>query len=281
MNKILVVGAAGGIGMEVARQLAERGDHVVGTVLDSAQADQLRAEVPTVAHVEVLELGSPAQVAARVDEIIAAMGSVDQVAVCAAIGPIGPSELTPLDAYAQTMDVNFLSNVAIFQASIAALRQSKGRLLLISSMSGKVALPFIGAYTASKHALEGWADVVRQEVAGDGVDVIMVEPGGVRTGMVSAQIALAKKMFAELGAEQASRYGGLYHGFIAAAQAGYDGAGSTAQQVAQVVIEALSAEQPETRYIAGADAQQLIGARAALSDRDMDATLAAFFAGTK
>lgn len=279
MKKILVVGAAGGIGIEVVRQLAQQGDHVVGTVLDQAQADQLRQDVPEIHGIELLELSDPAQVAVRVAEIIAAVGGVDQVAVCAAIGPIGPSELTSLDGYAKTMDINFLSNVAIFQASIAALRQSKGCLLLVSSMSGKVALPFIGAYTASKHALEGWADVVRQEVAPDGVDVILVEPGGVRTGMVSAQIALAKKMFAELDADQAKRYGGLYHGFIAAAQAGYDGAGSTPEQVAQIVSEALHAEKPETRYIAGTDAQQLIGARAALSDREMDATLAAFFSG--
>lgn len=279
MKNVLVVGAAGGIGMEVARQLAAAGNRVVGTVLDAAQADQLRAEVPAVARVEVLELSGPDAVAARVAEIVDGMEALDQVAVCAAIGPIGPAELTPMADYVRAMDINFLSNVAIFQASLPALRQSKGRLLLVSSMSGKVALPFIAAYTASKHALEGWADVVRQEVAADGVEVILIEPGGVRTGMVSAQIALAKQMFGELTPEQAGRYGAFYQGFIGAAQAGYDGAGSTPDQVAAVVVEALGAEKPETRYVAGADAQQLIGARAALSDREMDATMAAFFGG--
>jgi NAD(P)-dependent dehydrogenase (short-subunit alcohol dehydrogenase family) len=277
MKNVLVVGAAGGIGMAVARQLAARGDHVVGTVLDEAQADQLRSAVPDIARVEVLELSGPIQVAARVAEIVSQMDRVDQVVVCAAIGPIGPAELTPLEAYGQTMDINFLSNVAIFQASLPALRQSKGRLLLVSSMSGKIALPFIAAYTASKHALEGWADVVRQEVAADGVDVILLEPGGVRTGMVSAQIATAKQMLGELTAEQSRRYGALYRGFIGAAQAGYDGAGSTPDQVAAIAVDALNAEKPETRYVAGSDAQQLLGARAALSDREMDATLAAFF----
>ena len=279
MKNVLVVGAAGGIGMEVARQLVARGDRVVGTVLDQAQADQLRSDVPGIAQVEVLELSAPAAVAAGVQTIVAAMGTVDQVAVCAAIGPIGPAELTPLETYQRTMDINFHSNVAIFQATLPALRASKGRLLLVTSMSGKVPLPFIAAYTASKHALEGWGDVVRQEVAGDGVEVIMVEPGGVRTGMVSAQIALAKQLLGGLTAEQAQRYGALYNGFIAAAQAGYDGAGSTPEQVAAIVVDALTADKPETRYVAGPDAQQLIGARAALSDREMDATLAAFFGG--
>lgn len=279
MKKILVVGAAGGIGMEVARQLVTRGDYVAGTVLDATQAEQLRTAVPGIAQVEKLELSDPGRVSPRMGEIISAMGGVDQVAVCAAIGPIGPAELTPLETYAASMNINFLSNVAIFQASIAALRARKGRLLLVSSMSGKVALPFIAAYTATKHALEGWADVVRQEVAADGVSVVLVEPGGVRTGMVSAQIAQAKQMLAELGAEQAARYGALYQGFIGAAQAGYDGAGSTPDQVAAIVIEGLTTEAPETRYVAGPDAQQLIGARAVMSDREMDATMAAFFGG--
>lgn len=279
MKNVLVIGAAGGIGLEVARQLSARGDQIVGTVLDGAQAEQLRAELPGMRQIEVLDLTDAKQAITRVGGIVAAMGRVDHVVVCAAIGPIGPAELTPIETYASAMDINFLSHVAIFQAVLPALRQSKGRLLMVSSMSGKVPLPFIAAYTASKHALEGWADVVRQEVAADGVQVILVEPGGVRTGMVSAQIALAKAMLSELTPEQAARYGALYHGFVAAAQAGYDGAGSTPAQVAAIMVEALSAEKPETRYIAGPDAQQLIGARAALSDRELDATLAAFFGG--
>lgn len=279
MKNVLVIGAAGGIGLEVARQLSARGDRIVGTVLDQAQAEQLRTQLPNISQIEVLELSGAKQAAAQVGAIVAAMGKVDYVVVCAAIGPIGPAELTPIETYASAMDINFLSHVAIFQAALPALRQSKGRLLMVSSMSGKVPLPFIAAYTASKHALEGWADVVRQEVAADGVQVILVEPGGVRTGMVSAQIALAKSMLSALTPEQAARYGALYHGFIGAAQAGYDGAGSTPAQVAAIIVEALSAETPETRYIAGPDAQQLIGARAALSDRELDATLAAFFGG--
>lgn len=279
MKNVLIVGAAGGIGLEVTRQLAAMGNRVTATVLDQAQADQVRAEVPGVAEVEILALDDADLVLARTAEIVAAMGGVDQVAVCAAIGPIGPSELTPLAEYARTLNINFLANVAVFQAAIPALRQSRGRLLLISSMSGRVALPFLGAYTASKHALEGWADIVRQEVAGDGVEVILIEPGGVRTGMVSAQIALAQRMQGELTAEQAARYGMLYQGFAAAAQAGYDGAGSSPEAVAQVIADALSADRPETRYIVGDDAKQLIAARAALADREMDATMAAFFGG--
>jgi NAD(P)-dependent dehydrogenase (short-subunit alcohol dehydrogenase family) len=279
MKKILVVGAAGGIGIEVAKQLSALGHHVVGTVLDATQAGELKNTLPEIAQVELLELGNSEHVALRIGQIIDQIDGVDMVAVCAAIGPIGPAELSSLESYSTAMTVNFLSNVAIFQASLPSLRKSKGRLALLSSMAGKVAMPFTGVYTATKFALEGWADVIRQEVAADGVDVVVIEPGGVRTGMVSAQIALAKQMLSELDAEQTRRYAPLYNGFIAAAQAGYDSSGSTPDQVAKIVVEALTAENPQTRYIAGPDAEQLIGARAALSDQEMDATLAAFFSG--
>jgi hypothetical protein len=99
--------------------------------------------------------------------------------------------------------------------------------------------------------------------------------------MVSNQIALTNKMQAALTPDQAVRYGALYTGFAAAAQAGYDGAGggSTPDQVAGVILEALDAAEPETRYIVGEDARQLLGARAAMGDKEVDGMLAAFFGG--
>lgn len=279
MKKSLIIGAAGGIGMEVARQLVAQGDSVVATVMDDAQAAQLKTEVPGIGAIHVLDL-SDADAALNTVKAMAA-DALDTVVVCAAIGTIGPAELTSLASYRRTLEINTVSGIAVYLATIDALRASKGRLLFISSMSGKIAMPFLAAYTASKYALEGAADIMRQEVAGDGVKIILVEPGGVRTPMVSDQIALTKKMEAALTPEQAARYGALYKGFAAAAQAGYDGAGggSTPEQVATVIVEALGVGEPETRYIVGEDAKQLLGARAAMGDKEVDGMLAAFFGG--
>lgn len=281
MKHSLVIGAAGGIGMAVAAACVARGDKVLATVLDAAQADRLAAEVPGIDRIEILKLDDAEAVVGAVKTLVAGMERLDQVAVCAAIGPIGPVEMTSIAICRRTLEINTLSNIAIFQAVVDALRATRGRLLFISSMSGKLAMPFIGIYTASKHALEGIADVMRQEVASDGVNVVMVEPGGVRTGMVKDQIALTHRMIAELTPEQNARYGALFRGFAAAAQAGYDGAagGSTPEQVAEVVMSALNADRPETRYIAGDDAKQLLGARATMSDREMDAMIGGFLGG--
>ena len=281
MKSVLVIGAAGGIGMEVARQLVAQGDRVIATVLDDTQAGQLKHEVPGIAMIEPLDLGNADNALARVKAIVAAQASLDNVVVCAAIGPIGPAELTPLATFRRTFEINTLSGISVYQATIDALRASTGRLLFITSMSGKIAMPFLAAYTASKYALEGAADIMRQEAAADGVKVIMVEPGGVRTPMVSDQIALTKKMEAALTPEQAARYGKLYKGFATAAQAGYEGqgGGSTPEQVAAVILGALNDDEPETRYIAGEDAKQLLGARASMGDKEVDGMLAAFFGG--
>lgn len=281
MKTALVVGAAGGIGMEVTRQLVAQGDRVIATVLDDAQAAQLNREVPGIATVQPLDLGDADSALSRVKAVIAAEKALDNVVVCAAIGPIGPAELTPLATYRSTFEINTMAGIAVYQATIDALRASKGRLLFITSMSGKIAMPFLAAYTASKYALEGAADIMRQEAAAAGVKVIMVEPGGVRTPMVSDQIALCKKMEAALTPEQATCYGALYRGFAAAAQAGYDGTGggSTPDQVAAAIVEALQAKDPKTRYIVGDDARQLLDARASMGDREVDGMLATFFGG--
>jgi NAD(P)-dependent dehydrogenase (short-subunit alcohol dehydrogenase family) len=277
----LVIGAAGGIGIEVARQLVEQGHTVIATVLDDAQSAQLMVEVPGIVVIQPLDLADADSALAALKALVATTGVLENVVVCAAIGPIGPAEFTPLAAYRRTFEINTISGIAVYQATIDALRASKGRLLFITSMSGKIAMPFLAAYTASKYAMEGAADIMRQEAAGDGVKVIMVEPGGVRTPMVSDQIALCKRLESALTPDQTARYGALYKGFAAAAQAGYDGTGggSTPEQVAAVIVEALAAAEPATRYIVGEDAQQLLGARAAMGDKEIDGMLAAFFGG--
>jgi NAD(P)-dependent dehydrogenase (short-subunit alcohol dehydrogenase family) len=281
MKTVLIIGAAGGIGMEVARGFAARGDKVVATVMDDAQAALLNTEVPGLAKIEKLDLADADAAHVALKVLVAGLGGLDHVVVCAAIGTIGPAELTSLASFRRTFEINTVSGIAVFLATIDALRQSKGRLLFITSMSGKIAMPFLAAYTASKYALEGAADIMRQEVSAAGVKIIMVEPGGVRTPMVSDQIALTKKMEAALTPEQATRYGQIYKGFAAAAQAGYDGqgGGSTPEQVAATILDALDADTPETRYVVGEDARQLLGARASMSDKDIDGMLAGFFGG--
>ena len=277
MTVSLVIGAAGGVGLEVTRGLLKRGNTVIATVLNDAEEKLLHAEAPGVTAIHHVNLGNADDTLKAVQGIAAGLKVLNDVAVCAAISPLGPTEYTTVELLRRTIEINTISQVALGQAVLPKLRESKGRLLYITSMSGKLGLPFIGVYTASKHALEGIVDTWRQEVSPSGVKIILVEPGGIKTPMVKAQLEQVAEMIATLTPETDALYGNLYRGFQRAATEAYNGDGSTPAQVAAVVIEGLTAETPQTRYIAGDDAKQLLGARHNMSDLDFDAVLSKFF----
>ncbi|MFC3443468.1 SDR family NAD(P)-dependent oxidoreductase [Sphingobium rhizovicinum] len=277
MARYLVIGGAGGVGSALVSSLKAAGDDVIASVLNDREAAAVAS-----AHADVatfpLDLSQPASV---VQAVRAAIGDnrLDGVAVCAAVAPIGILEMADLDQVARTLDVNILSALAIFQAAIPSLRASKGRIVFISSMAGKVAMPFVGQYSASKFGLEGLADAMRREVAGQGVHVALVEPGGIKTPMVDTQLAQVSQMIEELTPQDDALYGHFYRGFRMAAHASHISTASTPEQVANVVVRALTDAAPAARYAAGADAEQLIAAAHSLSDAEMDAMMAAMMSG--
>ena len=268
MSRYLVVGAAGGVGSALVSALLARGDSVIGSVLNDKEAAALAAAHPEVPSFK-LDLSSPDTVAPAIEAALGA-STLDGVAVCAALAPIGVLENASLASIQKTLDVNVVSALAIFQAVVASLRATKGRIVMISSMAGKVAMPFVGAYSASKFALEGLADAMRRETLPQGIHVSLVEPGGIKTPMVDAQLAEVAAMISALTPEEDTLYGAYYRGFQSAAAASHATTASTPEQVADKVLAALTDTTPAARYIAGADAEQLIGAGAALSDAAMD-----------
>lgn len=275
MNRtVLVVGAAGGVGLAVTRQLLEQGEQVIATVLDLAESETLRAAAPGIAKVLTLDLGDAERVAVTLRE---ALDTLDAVVVCAAIGPIGPLETLPLATLRKTLEVNSIACVAVYQACMPLLRRSRGRIVFISSFSGKVALPFVGAYSGSKFALEGLADVMRREAVPFGVHVVLVEPGGISTPMVQGQLDSAQRERDALPPEIRTLYGPLYDTYVKVFQHALGG-GMPASRVAETVTTALDAAQPEARYVVGDDALFMCKQVAAMPDREADATLAGFLA---
>jgi NAD(P)-dependent dehydrogenase (short-subunit alcohol dehydrogenase family) len=279
MARYLVIGGAGGVGSALVQALKARGDSVVASVLNDKEAGLVSA-----AHADVasfaLDLSRPETVISAIQGAIQD-DVLDGVAVCAAVAPIGVLEKVELAEITRTLNVNVVSALAIFQAVIPTLRKSKGRLVFVSSMAGKVAMPFIGQYSASKFGLEGLADSMRREVAHQGVAVSLVEPGGIKTPMVDAQLAQVSEMIGALTADEDARYGAFYRGFREAAQSSHTQTASTPEDVAAVLMKALTDAQPAARYIAGADAEQLIGAAATLSDAEMDGMMAKMMGSDK
>jgi NAD(P)-dependent dehydrogenase (short-subunit alcohol dehydrogenase family) len=170
---ILVTGASTGIGRACADLLSTRGYTIIGAS---------RRPPSGVAWSAIeMDVDDDASVEVGVEKTLSEHGGFDAVVTCAGWGLAGAVEQTPLsDAKAQ-FETNFFGTVRVIRASLPALRERKGRIVLMSSIGGVIGLPFQSYYSASKFALEGWAEALAWEVKPLGVHVTLVEPGNFRT----------------------------------------------------------------------------------------------------
>jgi NAD(P)-dependent dehydrogenase (short-subunit alcohol dehydrogenase family) len=276
MADILVVGGAGGVGFEVVRKLAERGETVVTTVLNQAEASRVANLLGSKVTIHEIDLGDADAALVQLRGIVESMKCLSGVAICAAISRNGPMELAPLAEFRKMLEVNCIADIAVYQAAMPALRKSKGTMVMISSVSGKIGLPLVGGYTTSKFALEGAADVMRREAAEQGVKISVIAPGGIRTTMIPDQIEADKKRLAALTEESRQRYGHLFERFKVVAGGSVETA-STPSDIADIVLSALDAPNPEPRYAGGSDAQQMLDMQKSMSDRQFDEVVAKMF----
>jgi NAD(P)-dependent dehydrogenase (short-subunit alcohol dehydrogenase family) len=269
-KKALVIGAAGGVGSAVTQLLVQDGGYdIIGTVMNQQQLDEVKTNVPSLLDAVIIDLSDADSIAAVLNPVLAAAGALDCVIVCAAIAPFGPAETTPLSALRRTLEINAVADLAIYQIAMPYLRKSKGRMVVISSMAGKVAFPFIGYYAASKHTLEALADVMRREAAEWGVEIVIIEPGGIKTPMVTEELSSLLREKAALTDEVRALYGRHYDIFENVLRDGYPKS-TPPEGVAQVIYEALTANPVQARYPVGPDAEAIIGLSRTLSDRELD-----------
>lgn len=267
---IVVVGAAGGIGLQVTRQLQGRA-RVVAVVQNEQQVTEVAG---LSAHSVACDLIDPASVQATVAALNGQCpNGIAGVVFCAAMQPIGPVELFERSALERLFAINVFGSMQLVQGLLPALRQARGRIVLFSSMAGRVAPPLLGAYAGSKYALEALADALRRELRPSGVTVSLIEPGGVDTPMAAAQGSLAEQAYERLQGEARTRYGALVRGYGAMTQAALRHA-STPEHVASVAVNAIiGAGQPKPRYVVGTDAKAVILLSQLLPTRWMDALL--------
>lgn len=259
----LVTGGSSGIGEATARRLAAEGFTVYAAARRVERMKHLAEDgINTIA----LDVTDEESARACVEAIVAAEGSLDVLVNNAGYGSYGAIEDVPIDEARRQFEVNIFGLARITQLVLPHMRaQGRGTIVNISSMGGKIYTPFGGWYHATKHALEGWSDCLRLEVQPFGIDVVVVEPGGIKTewGMIAAD-NLAETSGSGPYAEGATT---MAH----AMRQRYVGDGlSDPGVIADTVLDAVTARRPRTRYASGYMARTSLFLRRVLSDRMFD-----------
>ena len=277
-RSILVTGASSGIGKDATLALLGEGFQVFAGVRDEAAAARLRSEAPAGTgerlQVLMLDVTQPAQVAAAVDRLRAALGQDGLWGLFnnAGITVNGPIEFLKLDDLRRQLEVNVIGQVAMTQAVIPLLRRARGRVVTTGSVAGFISMPGLAPYAMSKHAMEAFSDSLRRELRPWGIQVSLLEPGAIATDIW--QKGLRDADAAERDWPERARE--LYAPLIVAlrkAAAMSERRASPPAVVTRAVVHAFTAATPRTRYRMGRDSgiQRFI---AWLPDRWADALLA-------
>lgn len=267
MPSVLVTGAARGIGRATTLRLAAAGWDVIAGVRQADDGEPLVRAQPERISAVTLDVTDDVQVAA----LDAALPpELDAVVNNAGVVVGGPVEAIPLAELRRQLEVNVVGQAAVTQAVLPRVRRSRGRLVFVSSVSGRLATPMTGAYNASKFALEGMADALRMELAPWGVRVSLVEPAQTDTDLWRHADDELASTIAELSPHHRELYAKHIAGFrktIPRSQrmaAPVDG-------VAATIEKALTERRPRARYVVGlgARAQILLSQLPSTSIRDV------------
>ncbi|EPM7411427.1 TPA: oxidoreductase [Klebsiella variicola subsp. variicola] len=259
----LVTGASSGMGKAIARRLIQDGYQVY---VAARNVEKMTDLVSLGAHPLRMDISVDEEIVRGVDTILAETGGVDVLVNNAGFGLYGPVEEIDIDEARYQFEVNLFGAARLTQLLLPAMRTRRsGHIINITSMGGKM-YSLLGAwYHATKHALEGWSDCLRLEVAQFGIKVVIVEPGVIETGFGDA----ASESIVRRSAS--GPYGHLVKMVAMSIKKTYgQGTGSAPEVIADVVSRAVYSSNPRTRYAAGKFAKMLIRMRVWLGDRMFD-----------
>jgi NAD(P)-dependent dehydrogenase (short-subunit alcohol dehydrogenase family) len=270
----VVTGASSGIGRATALHLDSLGFRVFAGVRKDADAESLRAEGSERLEplmVDVTDESSIETAAREISERVADAGLAGLVNN-AGIGLGGPVELLALDDVRRQLEVNLVGQVGVTQALIPMVRKAKGRIVFMSSVGGRLAIPYMSPYHMSKWGVEALADALRIELRPWGIEVVLIEPGSIATAMWDKAQDEAAGVIERMDAEGRALYGENVAALQASAQE-EAARGIAPQRVAEVVGRALTARRPRTRYLVGRDAKINARVRRLVPDRVFDRLL--------
>jgi NAD(P)-dependent dehydrogenase (short-subunit alcohol dehydrogenase family) len=268
---VMITGCSTGIGRATAELLAREGRTVYATARRLESIEDLKASG---CRTLALDVTDEASMSAAVRAVEDAEGEVGALVNNAGYSQSGAVESVPLDSVRAQFETNVFGLVRMCQLALPGMRRAgRGRIVNVSSMGGKLVFPGGGIYHATKHAVEALSDAMRYEVKGFGIQVVVIEPGLIKTNFadtVAGAMPEEDGPYADFNRSVTEATSGAYEGPLARLGAG-------PEAVAQAISKSLSAKRPRTRYPVTASARLLLTQRALLPDRAWDAVAGASF----
>jgi NAD(P)-dependent dehydrogenase (short-subunit alcohol dehydrogenase family) len=261
---VLITGCSSGIGKATALAAAARGHRVYATARDPESLRELASggRIRTLA-LDVTDTGS---IGLAVATVLGEAGRVDALVNNAGYGQYGAVEDVTAKEWRREFDVNLFGAVEVTRAVLPAMREVRsGTIVNVSSVAGKIAIPFAAPYCASKHALEAVSDALRVEVAPFGIRVVVIEAGPIATRFGERARAGVARML-----ESPGPYSAFYRNAKRAMDTDFQAGKLPPEAVALVIVQAIESERPKTRYRVTRMASVLIFLRRFLPDRFFD-----------
>lgn len=272
---VLITGCSSGIGKATALAAAARGHRVYATArnpesLRDLTGGPLGSRGPLAGAGQIrslaLDVTDPASIGRAVASVLEEAGRVDALVNNAGYGQYGAVEDVTAEDWRRQFDVNLFGAIDVTRAVLPAMREARcGTIVNVSSVAGKIAIPFAGPYCASKHALEALSDCLRVEVAPFGIRVVIIEAGPIATRFGERARASVARLLASPGP-----YAPFYKNAERAMDTDFQAGKLSAEAVARVIVGAIESQRPRTRYRITRMARALIPLRALLPDRFFD-----------
>lgn len=271
MRTVVITGASSGIGRACALSLSANGFRVFAGVRKEADGAALQADASGRLESVYIDVTDEKSITAMAEQVGAAVGNAGIAGLVNNAGTTlpGPVEYLSLSGFRQQLEVNLVGPLAVTKALLPLLQAGRGRVVNVTSVGGKAAIPMMAPYVAAKHGLEGLSDVLRLEFRRLGVHVSVIEPGFIATSMGGKLQRDTVDEIAALPEDGRRRYGPQMES-IAESISEHAASGSRPEVVADAVLHALTSDKPRTRYPAGEGAKRILLLRRILPDRRFD-----------
>lgn len=274
MRSVLVTGASTGIGRATALRLDTAGWRVFAGVRKQEDAESLCADASERLTSVMLDVADGEAIASAAQLLSGELGEagLDGLVNNAGISLPSPLETMPIDDFRRQIEINLTGQVAVTQAMLPLIRKACGRIVFVSSIGGRIAFPFTGAYHAAKFGIEAVGDVFRRELRSAGISVSIVEPGSIATEIWDR----GERESDDIGGRSPRRdalYGDAIEKYRKTVR-GVADRGIPPEMAAQAIEHALSARRPRTRYLVGRDAKFQARAKYFIPTRIFDRILA-------